>query len=843
MTAAATESRRRFDVEAIKADARGRWPEIIPALTALAPSFLTTTHGPCPRCGGRDRYRTFDDFAETGGVICNQCHRDGGDGLSTLAWLLNEPDFPTVLAKVAEYLGQSPASNGDAKPSSPAAKQETKFDANAIAWIPWSSRLMAKLDQWCAARPPIKPESVLALGGRACLWPNSRDHGRISLGFCARNHLTGEATAANVFPMDGGLNVFKAYGKLPERKTHLIRTSKKNGWYFPGSVEDLAQAQTIHSVEGLPDLLALHSVAGDQLKGHLLVTGACGAKGVPDCSIGTERSIVVIGDCDDSGIEGRDARAKAFSEAGATQVKLAELPYELTESHGKDLRDWLAEGHTFTDYLALAAQSRDFIPEAPPEKVEDAGSDDTFRNYYKQGTGKDAKTKPFEMADLVTNLHGRTEDWPRRCGSSLFVDDPSHGICWLESESSLFAWIQARLGIVKWAKALEGAVSKRELYEELRRTSQKYESIETLPHEPPISGHYYACSMPSPGDGRTLEKLLDRFAPATPLDRDLILAMFATLIWGGPPGSRPAFVITAESGRGAGKTRLATMAGHLAGGVIDFSSNDDVGTIKSRLLSPEGLAKRVAMLDNIKSLRFSWGELEALLTAPVISGRRLYCGEASRPNVLNWCLTLNGASLSTDLAQRVIVIKLDRPQRSATWEEDTTRLVVEHRQELLADLVAFLRGPQRLPDKFSRWASWETDVLSRLPDPNAAQALILARQAEADVEVDETAEVDEFFGHELRKLGFAIDREAIHIPSRIAARWLNLAVGENHRVTSSTRMLKQMINERRLPHLGLNPSRTAGRGFLWVGDNVDVDAVVRYDVEEAIAKWMKSCAA
>ena len=37
--------------------ARGRWREILPRL-GLEPQFLVKKHGPCPLCGGKDRFRT-----------------------------------------------------------------------------------------------------------------------------------------------------------------------------------------------------------------------------------------------------------------------------------------------------------------------------------------------------------------------------------------------------------------------------------------------------------------------------------------------------------------------------------------------------------------------------------------------------------------------------------------------------------------------------------------------------------------------------------------------------------------------------------------------------------------
>jgi putative DNA primase/helicase len=58
--------------------ARGRWLEILPLLGVSA-NFLRNRHGPCPMCGGKDRFR-YDDKNGDGTYFCNQC--GPGNGLS-----------------------------------------------------------------------------------------------------------------------------------------------------------------------------------------------------------------------------------------------------------------------------------------------------------------------------------------------------------------------------------------------------------------------------------------------------------------------------------------------------------------------------------------------------------------------------------------------------------------------------------------------------------------------------------------------------------------------------------------------------------------------------------------
>lgn len=60
--------------------ATGKWPFILSSL-GIEERFLGGKHGPCPICGGKDRFR-FDDKNGRGTWICNQC--GAGDGYQLL---------------------------------------------------------------------------------------------------------------------------------------------------------------------------------------------------------------------------------------------------------------------------------------------------------------------------------------------------------------------------------------------------------------------------------------------------------------------------------------------------------------------------------------------------------------------------------------------------------------------------------------------------------------------------------------------------------------------------------------------------------------------------------------
>ena len=440
---------------------------------------------------------------------------------------------------------------------------------------------------------------------------------------------------------------------------------------------------------------------------------------------------------------------------------------------------------------------------------------------------------PLTMDSVIRQVHRTMKDWPRRVDTALFVDDPDYGIGWFTDTPQLFGWLK-RHATVTWATGI-GFVLQSELFAELRRTSTKYVGVENLPHQPLISGHYYTCRSYDAGDGHTLRNLIARFNPETSLDADLIQAAFMTPGWGGPAGCRPCFVITSDDGRGVGKSTLASMIGLLWGGVLQFSHNEDANKIKTRLLSADALTKRVSLLDNVKSLKFSWAELEGMITAPEIGGYRLYVGEATRPNTLTWFITLNGASLSTDMAQRSIIIKIRKPKRKGTWEEDTRQFIETHREALLSDVIGALRGERFALEAFSRWATWEKDVLQRLPEPSEAQRIILERQSTVDVEEEEAGILEDFFRDRLGELNYRPADDRVFLPSMVSTEWFNVVHNDRKSTISVSRIITQLINEQRIRRLDVC-GRSWGRGFVWVGENCRPDDVVKTDLDERLAR-------
>lgn len=81
-------------------DARGRWSEVLNAV-GVEPRFLVNRHGPCPICGGRDRFR-YDNKNGDGTYFCNQC--GAGNGW-TLVRKVKGWDAKTAAEEIERILG------------------------------------------------------------------------------------------------------------------------------------------------------------------------------------------------------------------------------------------------------------------------------------------------------------------------------------------------------------------------------------------------------------------------------------------------------------------------------------------------------------------------------------------------------------------------------------------------------------------------------------------------------------------------------------------------------------------------------------------------------------------
>ena len=125
---------------------QGRWKSILPAM-GVEDKHLTGKHGPCPVCGGKDRFR-FDDKDGRGTFICTNC--GAGDGFK-LVELVTGKDFKETIRDIERAAG---VAEQEAK-SATADADETLADMRAM----WLAAVEPGKTQWWWDRAVKVPDS------------------------------------------------------------------------------------------------------------------------------------------------------------------------------------------------------------------------------------------------------------------------------------------------------------------------------------------------------------------------------------------------------------------------------------------------------------------------------------------------------------------------------------------------------------------------------------------------------------------------------------------------------------------------------------------------------------
>ena len=220
--------------------ARGRWREILPLL-GVATRFLVNRHGPCPICGGRDRFR-FDDKEGAGTYYCNQC--GPGSGI-VLVQCVNEWSFKAAADEVDKIIGT------DHKPSQPATTKPKDDSGRRLQSI------QRVLDQ---ATDRAVVESYLVSRGLSMFPEILRGHSRLP--YFDEGRLLGQVPAviAPVIGSDGSLqSAHRIYiGDLDPRKKLMPVVDTITG----AAVRLFEPGETIGVAEGVETAIACFELFG-----------------------------------------------------------------------------------------------------------------------------------------------------------------------------------------------------------------------------------------------------------------------------------------------------------------------------------------------------------------------------------------------------------------------------------------------------------------------------------------------------------------------------------------------------------------------------------------------------
>lgn len=571
--------------------------------------------------------------------------------------------------------------------------------------------------------------------------------------------------------------------------------------------------------------------------------------------------VVILPDHDPPGQKYAQVAARALCGMAAS-VRIVNLP-GLSE-HG-DVSDWLAAGGTREQLETLARETTEWTPaiaspSPAPQSHPDAAASarpsvvNFLAEEFELPDGS-TKTRYFvrEQAEIVGEIHTATGGWPRIASGLLFAaDSPVEGqlprpeaVHLLDGTAELFSWLRRHASVGWSGREMHRSgqlgkvapLSRGELVAALRSAAPEvYEAVELLPHVPPRPRTHYIgggdAAYPE-GDGRALANFLALLNPDTDLDRDLLAAALLTPLWGGLPGTRPGIVLTSPWGVGCGKTATAEAIGAVYGGLIAVRASDDWAAVTARLLDAPAMAKRIVLLDNLRS-KLAVAELESAITAQEINGKRMYRGDACRPNSLTWLIAANTPELSRDLADRCVIIQIGKPRHGIAFAEQVSAFLDTRRHALLCDLAAQLRhGPvaELAPESLDRFQSWQRAVLATFPRANELAALCRARRPAVDSDAREAEEIVGTVEDLLRANGHDPALAAVVIPKERALEVLGPVLGAKT-TTGLTRRLRALAGGMPTGLVDENYKHPlAGRGILWRGPAAatSVHALVRVD--------------
>ena len=796
-------------VEALKAAARGRWPEILYTLGGIDHALLDGKHHPCPKCGGTDRFRLIDE-AE-GACLCNQClHDHNGDGISVLQWIRNM-DFPTALAVLGRHLGIAPPD----PPARPGRKRKAQPEPeaepvdHALVVQPWNPTLAFA---WARHKPGVTVEALEAAG--AALGTYRGIH-VVAVPILPPGQL-GEPQA-----LPRGWIIWNSTGAPFRRKDGsepkmLVTKGSTRGWVGRDGAAHLAAAELVWKVEGPTDLLALWAAQPAETRTrHPVLTNAFGAGERPTPELLEPlrgKHVVLCHDPDSAGRAGARKWVAALLDVAAS-VRVLRLPVE-----GQDLRGYLSTGGTYAALLAL-------VEATPPETLTALRE---IRNYEVEETvtpeGETRKVyHAVQIQQILDTIYRLTDGWPRRWGSDLFLDQAGE-IRFLESVDCLFAYLHMETsspgGAVAWRDRgvdADGAsfVGKRELYAALKSYAQAYRDVVEIPYHPAPEGVYVTRRherAPIEQAG-LLEEFLRFFEPATTVDRALIFAFALSMFWGGPPGQRPLFVITgteAVGGQAIGKTSLVERIADLSGGIVRVSIDEHNrrDSVADQILDSTSLHARCVLVDNLDGFTNS-REFAELVTGQEIQGRPAFGKRRVRPNRYTWTATAVSPELSGDLASRAFLVSIVPYQDQGEhepWLSRVQRFVQEHREQLIGEAISILQGPRfQIEAKHSRYPDWDYGVLACHPDVND----VLSSREMTSLSVDASVESLDLF---LEAMEGMIPKS--YSIAELAEVW-EKATRQKTTTRFLGRELRRLLKQGRLPRT-LYPQGSRKHGSRWV---------------------------
>lgn len=294
----------------VKEQSIGMWTQILPAL-GVDKAFLENHHGPCPMCGGKDRYR-FDNKNGRGTFYC-QC--GPGDGFDLLM-RLNNWTFPEVASRVEEFLTGAGQTLGSQKLKT---KKDPVLPINKILSGVEPVKEGDQVSQYLVSRGLNKiPESIMF---HPSLYESER--GKNCAGMVARiQSASGEVISLHrTFLKDG------KKAEIDSPRKVLSPVGSLNG----GAIRLYPATSFVGLAEGIETAIACHKMFGVPVWSVINTNGLKTFE--PPKGI---ENILILGD-NDKNFAGQEA---AFHAANKLTLKGYQIQVNIPDTPGND---WLDE--------------------------------------------------------------------------------------------------------------------------------------------------------------------------------------------------------------------------------------------------------------------------------------------------------------------------------------------------------------------------------------------------------------------------------------------------------------------------------------------------------------------
>jgi hypothetical protein len=222
---------------------------------------------------------------------------------------------------------------------------------------------------FCRSNPGIDPSSLDRIGAFLAKWNNRLHQNVVVFPVYDERDVCGHVLMSSV----GKTLSVPQRGREPEERRKHTLAGSKGGWINKFALErlkeDPCKVEVLIKVEGVTDVAAFESFIPEAVRGrHVVITNSGGAGEFPHNELLNllpaikGLKVFVVPDADEPGVQGAKKWGVALKNKGLSGGHI-KLPYPIEAKHGKDVRDWILEGHTYQDFLALADAAEPFADE------------------------------------------------------------------------------------------------------------------------------------------------------------------------------------------------------------------------------------------------------------------------------------------------------------------------------------------------------------------------------------------------------------------------------------------------------------------------------------------------